>query len=182
MFAVLVYFLARQQEESSTPVIEESISDLQPVKAEDLKAVIQGLDSKVTVVNFWATFCGPCREEFPYFVSLYREFKDQGMNLIFVSMDFDSDRPQIDEFLSEQGVNFPTYIRAGKDDEFIQGIHADWSGVLPMTLIYDSAKNLVHFLPKALSFEELEDLISSVLNKESKSETNKNESEGETKQ
>ncbi len=162
-FAVIVFLVTRQEEESLSPVVEEETSDLQAVNADQLKALIQGLDSKVIVVNFWATFCGPCREEFPYFVSLYREFKDQGMSLLFVSMDFDSDRPQIDEFLSEQGVNFVTYLRAGKDDEFIRSVHPEWSGVLPMTLVYDSSKQLVKFLPKAMAYEELEDVITGVL-------------------
>jgi thiol-disulfide isomerase/thioredoxin len=147
------------------------------VNADQLKALIQGLDSKVIVVNFWATFCGPCREEFPYFVSLYREFKDQGMSLLFVSMDFDSDRPQIDEFLSEQGVNFVTYLRAGKDDEFIRGVHPEWSGVLPMTLVYDSSKQLAKFLPKAMTYEELEDVITGVLSSSGRSQPNKDQGE-----
>lgn len=174
-FAMLVFFATRQDEENLSPVVEEENSDLQAVNADQLKAVIQGLDSKVIVVNFWATFCGPCREEFPYFVSLYREFKDQGMSLLFVSMDFDSDRPQIDEFLSEQGVNFVTYLRAGKDDEFIRGVHPEWSGVLPMTLVYDSSKQLAKFLPKAMTYEELEDVITGVLSSSGRSQPNKDQ-------
>jgi thiol-disulfide isomerase/thioredoxin len=176
-FAVVVFLVTRQEEESLSPVVEEENTDLQAVNADQLKALIQGLDSKVIVVNFWATFCGPCREEFPYFVSLYREFKDQGMSLLFVSMDFDSDRPQIDEFLSEQGVNFVTYLRAGKDDEFIRGVHPEWSGVLPMTLVYDSTKQLVKFLPKAMTYEELEDVITGVLSSSGRSQPNKDQGE-----
>jgi thiol-disulfide isomerase/thioredoxin len=176
-FAVVVFLVTRQEEESLSPVVEEEDSDLQAVNADQLKALIQGLDSKVIVVNFWATFCGPCREEFPYFVSLYREFKDQGMSLLFVSMDFDSDRPQIDEFLSEQGVNFVTYLRAGKDDEFIRAVHPEWSGVLPMTLVYDSSKQLARFLPKAMTYEELEDVITGVLSSTGRSQPNKNQGE-----
>jgi len=180
-FAVIVYFVAKRSDEPLAPEVEEVVSDLQAVDANRLNAIIEGLDSKVTVVNFWATFCGPCREEFPYFVSLYREFKDQGMSLMFVSMDFESDRQQIDEFLSEQGVNFPTYLRAGKDDEFIRAIHPEWSGVLPMTLIYDGSKKLVHFLPKALSFEELEDMITGVLNSATKPEVGNENKNGGSK-
>jgi thiol-disulfide isomerase/thioredoxin len=176
-FAVVVFLVTRQEEENPSPVVEEENSDLQAVNADQLKALIQGLDSKVIVVNFWATFCGPCREEFPYFVSLYREFKDQGMSLLFVSMDFDSDRPQIDEFLSEQGVNFVTYLRAGKDDEFIRGVHPEWSGVLPMTLVYDSSKQLAKFLPKAMTYEELEDVITGVLSSSGRSQPNKDQGE-----
>lgn len=90
---------------------------------------------KPVLVNFWATWCIPCIEEFPYIMKLKENYSDE-FELIFVSGDFEEAKEEAKEFLKEQNVNFTTYYKTGKDNEFIQTVSDTWSGALPYTVIY----------------------------------------------
>jgi len=69
-----------------------------PVKLADYKG-------KVVLVNFWATWCGPCKEEIPDFVKIYDQYKDKGFVILGVSVD---DSPeQLQAFMKEYGMNYP---------------------------------------------------------------------------
>src|SRR5437870_6123278 len=60
---------------------------------------------KVVVLNFWATWCAPCRVETPWLVDLYRQYKEQGLEVVGVSMD-DGDQEQVADFVKEMGINY----------------------------------------------------------------------------
>lgn len=90
---------------------------------------------KPVLVNYWATWCIPCIEEFPYIMKLKEEYGDE-FELIFVSGDFEEAKEEAKEFLKEQNVDFTTYYKTGKDNEFIQTVSESWSGALPYTVIY----------------------------------------------
>jgi len=121
-------------------------SDLGPgllrIDATALPAVIRRSDSKVVVVNVWATWCVPCREELPDLLRVYRRFGAKGMGLILVSADFDDQAESARAFLRRQGVDFPSYIKAGDDEAFIDGLSREWSGALPATFVYDGKGQL----------------------------------------
>jgi thiol-disulfide isomerase/thioredoxin len=105
---------------------------------EQLLAAIKDSTAKVTVVNVWATWCIPCREEFPDLLKLRQAYKDRGVAVLFVSGDFGSERQAVVDFLAEQGVDFPTYLKSGDDMQFINAFDPKWSGTLPATFIYDA--------------------------------------------
>lgn len=62
---------------------------------------------KVTLVDFWATWCGPCRESFPKYQELYTKYKSRGFEIIAVSVDEDSDKGKIPDFIKAKGAKFP---------------------------------------------------------------------------
>ncbi|MGE5412963.1 MAG: TlpA disulfide reductase family protein [Syntrophomonadaceae bacterium] len=106
--------------------------------AKGLAAAISGNRGKVVLVNFWATWCVPCREEFPDLVRLEKAYRDRGVAVVGVSIDLAKDRPKVEKFLATNRPDFPNYIkRAGGDDQdFIESVDAKWGGELPFTAVY----------------------------------------------
>jgi len=132
-----------------------------PVDETALKHMVAGFKGHVVVLNFWATWCTPCREEFPDLLRLRRTYREKGLELLFVSIDNSKKSlPQVGTFLRQEKVDFPTYIKHTINDEaFINSVHKDWSGALPATFIYDRQGRLMHSRIDAQSFEQLSRLV-----------------------
>jgi peroxiredoxin len=64
---------------------------------------------KVVVLNFWATWCAPCRVETPWLVDLYHQYKGQGLEVVGVSMD-DGDQEHVPDFVKEMGINYTVLL------------------------------------------------------------------------
>lgn len=100
---------------------------------------------KPLLVNFWATWCIPCREEFPDLVELDREYKNK-IDFITISLDdlaeIDRDVPK---FLAEMKASMPAYLLKTNDENAVIGsISKNWQGGLPFTILYDKDGNTVH--------------------------------------
>src|SRR5580658_6492690 len=93
---------------------------------------------KPLVVNFWATWCEPCRDEYPMIVELAKEFKPQGVNVIGVDMDDESDMNLVRRFIARTQPQFPNYRqKPGIDlDAFYDGVNPQWKGTMPQTIFY----------------------------------------------
>lgn len=140
-----------------------------PVTAAAIQQAVRNSGAKAVLVNVWATWCGPCREEFPGLVRVARKYQGQGLKVMLVSADFDTDMAAVKKFLAEQGVDFPSYIKAEKDQQFIDALDKRWSGALPATFIYDGAGNLQDFWEGKASLNEFKQKVVKELEKQSKS-------------
>lgn len=111
---------------------------VQTVTSNSLKQMIAARKGKVVLVNFWATWCQPCVEEFPDLVQLYNKYRKRGFDLIAVSFDDPDDREQkVVPFLRQHRATFTTVIFAGEDpDEFIRNFDPSWSGAIPRIYLY----------------------------------------------
>jgi thiol-disulfide isomerase/thioredoxin len=114
-----------------------------PASASDLLQRMRRAGAKATLVNVWATWCGPCREELPELLRVAREQREHGLDVMLVSADLDS--AEVRPFLGKQGVGFATYFRTGDDMSFINDMNPSWTGSLPATFLYDSTGKLVQF-------------------------------------
>ena len=143
---------------SSTPAVI-------PIDAGGLQALRDSARGNVVLVNFWATWCAPCIEEFPNLLKLRQEEAAKGLTVIFVSIDRPSQAgTTLARFLKNHGVTFTTYIKkAGDDEGFINAVDKEWSGALPATFIYDRAGKLAHFLLEAQSLESFRKHIQPLL-------------------
>lgn len=133
--------------------------------AEQILQRVNNSDAQVIMLNVWATWCQPCKEEFPDLMRLRYYYEEQGLDLMLVSGDFPDQLSAVKKFLADQGVTFPTYIKTGKDMAFINTLNPDWSGALPATWIFDSAGNMQEFWQGKTSFDRMEQSILKVLNK-----------------
>lgn len=132
--------------------------------ASQILDVVKNSDGQAIMMNVWATWCTPCREEFPDMMKLYQYYHPQGLKLILVSGDFPDKMTQVKQFLAEQGVTFKTYIKTGKDMEFINTLNPDWSGALPATWIFNKQGQLHEFWQGKADFEKMEKSVLEVLN------------------
>ena len=78
-------------------------------KDSELSEVLR--EKKLVVINFWATWCGPCRVEMPSFEQLYNERKDHGFTILAIAED--KERAKVDQYLKEKPVSFPVLIDEG---------------------------------------------------------------------
>lgn len=117
------------------------------------------------VLNLWATWCQPCREEFPDLVRLEREFRARGVRLVLVSADFPEDAGAAKAFLDEHGVAFPSFIKDGDvpDQVFIDGLDPRWSGALPATIVFDGAGRTTAFWEGKADYPTLERRVKEAL-------------------
>jgi peroxiredoxin len=90
---------------------------------------------KVVVLNFWATWCPPCRKEMPDLESLYRQFKDQGLVILAIS---DEDEKTVKPFIAQEKVTYPTLLDPGRKVNELFQIEG-----IPKTFVYDRAGKLV---------------------------------------
>lgn len=139
-----------------------------PVTAADVQRAIHDAGGKAVLVNMWATWCGPCREEFPGLVRVARKYEGQGLKVLLVSADDSADIAVVKKFLSEEGVDFPAYIKAEKDQPFIDGLDKRWTGALPATFLYDGSGKLRDFWEGEATFNVLERKVVEVLSKQVK--------------
>lgn len=148
---------------AGTPGPSKRFETVTSVTAGELRDVVRDSQARVVLVNVWATWCQPCLEEFPDLLRIEREYRGRGVKLILVSGDFDTEVPNVVKFLSRQGVDFPTYIKAGSDMEFINTMNSEWSGALPATFVYDSGGHLARFWEGKASYAELQQAVFEVL-------------------
>ena len=136
---------------------------LERVDGEQVLKVVRESGAPAVLVNVWATWCIPCREEFPDLIRLYRQYRDRGFRLILISADFASEEDDARAFLAEHGVDFPSYLKVGDDMEFINTLDERWTGALPASFIYDVRGNLQHFWEGKASYEQMKESVLEVL-------------------
>ena len=121
-------------------------------------------NEKTYVVNFWATWCLPCVKELPYFEYLRQEYKDKGVEVVLISLDFPKQKskrliPYINtKKLQSQVIHFDDF----NEQEWIPAIAEDWTGAIPATLIYNSGKR--KFYEQSFTYKELENELQSFIN------------------
>lgn len=100
---------------------------------------------KPVLINFWATWCEPCREEFPDLVKLDQEFKGK-IDFITVSLDDPADiATVVPRFLNSMKAEMPAYLLKTADESaVISKVSKEWRGGMPFTILYDANASAVY--------------------------------------
>lgn len=129
-------------------------------KFDDLnQEVFNNLDPEITyVVNFWATWCGPCVKELPYFEELNDKYSNTAFKQILVSLDSPKKiESKVIPFIAKEGIKSEVVLLAdGKYNDWIDLVDPSWSGAIPITLILKGEKRLF-YEREFHSMKEIED-------------------------
>src|SRR5258706_13632328 len=128
----------------------------------DLNGASQSLGQwrgQVLVVNFWATWCAPCREEIPGFVNLQERYNSRGLTFVGIAID---QPDKVAEFAREFGINYPLLIGGLEALELLRQ-SGNRAGVLPYTLVIDREGKLVSQESGGLKETRLEGMIQPLL-------------------
>jgi thiol-disulfide isomerase/thioredoxin len=126
-------------------------ADGPPIREASLSAVLEAVKApgaRAVLVNVWATWCDPCREELPDLLRFYRENRGRGLRMVLVSADDLDQRATVRQVLGaaaraaglERGeLDATAFIKVDDDTVFVNGFDRAWSGALPATFVFDGA-------------------------------------------
>ncbi len=129
--------------------------------------MIKGHGSDLLVVNFWATWCGPCVEELPHFAAVSRMNPPERVRFVGLSLDMDNQvESKVIPFLKEKAIPYPNFLLDPEDaDKFISSVSEEWSGAIPATMFYDRQGRKVGELLEPVTQQELEAALGKALAK-----------------
>ena len=152
-----------QPPEIASPVkVVEEISELPAFSYPDLdgrQRHSSEFADKVVVLNFWATWCPPCRAETPAFVELQERYADQGVQFIGVAVD---ERELVADFADTYGVNYPMLL-GGLDAVELSKRLGNRLGGLPFTVVVDRRGEVQHRQPGEMKKDELDRILQTLL-------------------
>ena len=119
---------------------------------------------KPLLVNFWATWCDPCREEFPDLVRLDADYKGK-IDFITISLDELSEiNRDVPKFLADMNAGMPAYLlKAQDDDAAIAFVSKEWTGALPLTILYDASGKQIYYRQGKVKIETVRAEIDKLL-------------------
>ena len=114
---------------------------------------------KVVLINFWATWCAPCKEEIPDFVEVYNKLADKDFVILGIALD---DKNLVAEFSKKLNISYP--VGYGEDDVAkINASYGNTIGALPYNVILDKQHNIVYTQPGPIPKARLHQLIAPLL-------------------
>ena len=127
------------------------------------RAVVSDYSGKVLLLNFYATWCEPCRHEMPHLVTLHQKYESQGLQIIGLNVGGDEDYPEVPAFKKEFSIPFPLAI---PDEDFVDrylGVNQN----IPQSFVIDrNGKIVKHFIGfSEESVKEVETVVQAALKK-----------------
>lgn len=136
---------------------EVTIEKLSP---EGLADLLKNDTDELLLVNFWATWCGPCIIEYPEFVTIQRMYGERDFQFVSVSMDTPDQAEKALKFLKGKASALPNYIMDTEDKyAVIKVVGSDWDGSLPITLLIEPGGKVAYRVPGTIDALKLKKAI-----------------------
>lgn len=153
--ATIENLIAEPSEFTGPPLLP--VASVVEVKWSALENLLKSNTDTTFIVNFWASWCGPCVEELPYFERLNRDFARQKVRIVLVSMDFVTDKEaRVIPLVERMKLRSTVWLLNEPDaNSWIERVDPAWSGALPATLILNPSRVRRSFYEKSLDYETL---------------------------
>lgn len=143
---LLTFSAAAQSKTAHKTRAGKPTAPVRAVNAEEMQALLKRDGKRPLLVNYWATWCDPCRDEFPDLVKIDRDYRAKGLDFIAITLDDLVDiKTAVPKFLLEMNAKMPVYLLNVADPEpAINLVDSNWSGALPATFLYDNRGKVVY--------------------------------------
>jgi thiol-disulfide isomerase/thioredoxin len=133
VLVALAFLVASTLAAPQTPVP----SDPKLIDAQGYQKLVEQYRGKPLLITFWATWCEPCRDEFPMLNELVKQYAPQGLQVVGVNLDGDGDLILMRRFIARYKPVFKNYRKtAGGEDAFVQTVRPGWRGEIPASFFY----------------------------------------------
>jgi len=134
------------------------------IDAHGYQKLIQQYRGKPLLVTFWATWCEPCRDEFPMLNELIKQYQPKGLHVVGIDLDQDGDLILMRRFIARYKPAFPSYRKKhGDEAAFVQSVMPGWNGAIPASFFYDKDGQRIGQLLGANNRETYEAAIRTLL-------------------
>src|SRR5579863_5723478 len=151
---------SRSSQTAKSPAAKE----LQIIDLDGYRKLVADHRGKPLLITFWATWCEPCRDEFPLINELAKQYAPQGLVVIGVNKDDDAELNLVQRFIARNQPVFPSVRQKPRhEDEFNDGVDPRWRGVMPANFFYTADGQLAGFLVGGQPREVFEQKIRAIL-------------------
>lgn len=139
--------------------------EVERIKIPELERIINNPDDRIHVLNFWATWCGPCVREFPLFEKVAKEYNNKNVRFLMISLDFPSQiEKQLIPFLKKHNTTLDIAVMMDVDyNAWIDKVDNSWQGDIPATLVFNNARKQKNFHKGEIDEQGLRKLIEAYL-------------------
>jgi thiol-disulfide isomerase/thioredoxin len=164
----VVHAQAAPPKQNSEKVADSATLKPLEIDIEGLKKILRrdaGQPAHSLLLNFWATWCDPCREEFPDLLKIEADYRKRGLEFVAVSFDFSEDvQKAVPDFLREVKADItPYWLNVPDPEPAIRLVDPAWTGGIPTTFLFDAKGNLLFKHTGRVKPEELRAAIDKML-------------------
>lgn len=111
---------------------------LRKLDVESIRTQISSNEKKITLINYWASWCLPCVKELPSLKALQEKYSSKGLQVILISTDDEKSKQALLSLLAKNDISFETYYRGSQSLEVLDQLYPQWNGALPSNLLVTS--------------------------------------------